>query len=64
MMTATVWDSATMEPTGWYMTEKYDGMRLLWTGSTFYSRTGEIVKVPESITSKLPSIPLDGELWY
>ena len=61
-MAATEYDGK-MEPNGWYMTEKYDGMRLYWNGSQFYSRQGELVKVPDSITKELPPVPLDGELW-
>ena len=53
-----------MNPTGWYVTEKYDGMRLLWDGSKFYTRSGEILDVPESITKELPNnVSLDGEIW-
>ena len=63
VMTATEWEES-MEPTGWWMTEKYDGLRLYWDGSQFYTRQGEKVFPPKSITSKLPPIPLDGELWY
>ena len=63
IMTATEWDYDTMDPTGWYMSEKYDGMRLYWDGSQFYSRSGEIVSVPNSISTGMPSVPLDGELW-
>ena len=63
-MTATEWDLESMEPKGWYMTEKYDGMRLFWTGTHFVSRLGNKIKVPESITKQLPSVALDGELWY
>ena len=62
-MTAKEWDENTMEPTGWIMTEKYDGMRLYWNGSDFYSRQGNKVKVPEFILSQMPKVPLDGELW-
>ena len=62
-MKATDWDKSNMEPKGWYMTEKYDGMRLYWTGKEFYSRQGEEVKVPDSITQQLPPVALDGELW-
>jgi DNA ligase-1 len=62
-MTATEWDNSTMDPTGWWMTEKFDGMRLFWDGSQFFTRQGDRVTVPESITSKLPSTALDGELW-
>ena len=64
LMLATEWDENTMEPTGWTMTEKYDGMRLYWSGSNFYSRQGNKVKVPEFISSQMPKVPLDGELWY
>jgi DNA ligase-1 len=46
-----------------WMTEKYDGMRLFWDGSAFYSRQGKKMKVPEVITSQMPKIALDGELW-
>ena len=62
LMTATEWEES-MDPTGWYMTEKYDGMRLYWDGKKCFSRLGEEVKMPESILNKLPSIALDGELW-
>jgi DNA ligase-1 len=62
-MTATEWNSENMDPNGWHMTEKYDGMRLYWNGSQFYSRHGKRVNVPESITKQLPTIALDGELW-
>jgi ATP-dependent DNA ligase len=63
LMTATEWDSSTMNPTGWWLTEKYDGMRLYWNGSEFFSRQGNIVKVPEFIKKHLPKVALDGELW-
>jgi DNA ligase-1 len=62
-MTATVWDPASMDPTGWWMGEKYDGMRLYWNGTDFYTRQGNKVKVPEFISLQMPTIPLDGELW-
>ena len=61
-MTATVWEPK-QDPTGWWMSEKYDGMRLLWNGSQFVTRQGNVVSVPESLTSQLPKIALDGELW-
>ena len=63
-MTATDWVMDEMNPTGWYLTEKYDGMRLYWTGTEFVSRQGEKVSVPESWTSQMPNVALDGELWY
>ena len=62
-MLATEWDEGTMDPTGWTMTEKYDGMRLYWNGSDFYSRQGAIIQVPEFIKNQMPKESLDGELW-
>ena len=61
LMTATEWDER--DPKGWFMNEKYDGARMYWDGASFYSRTGEIIKVPQSIVSQMPSVALDGELW-
>ena len=63
LMTATEWDYSNMEPKGWYLTEKYDGMRLYWNGTKFLSRQGRAVKVPESISKQMPVVALDGELW-
>ena len=62
-MTATEWDYSSMEPKGWYLTEKYDGMRLYWSGKEFFTRQGRKFSVPESITKQMPSVALDGELW-
>ena len=62
-MTATVWDIDNMDPTGWYLNEKYDGMRLYWTGTDFFTRQGTKLNVPKEISEKLPNIQLDGELW-
>ena len=62
-MTATEWDEGTMDPTGWTMTEKYDGMRLYWNGSDFYSRQGNKLKLPDFVIKQFPKIALDGELW-
>jgi DNA ligase-1 len=63
LMTATVWDYESMQPTGWWMTEKYDGMRLFWSGSAFFTRQGKKVNAPEYFVGQLPSVALDGELW-
>jgi DNA ligase-1 len=62
-MTAKLWEEG-KDPTGWLMTEKYDGMRIYWTGTEFMSRQGNKVKVPSALTSQLPSMSLDCELWY
>jgi DNA ligase-1 len=57
-----VWEED-MNPTGWLMSEKFDGIRLFWNGTSFYTRQGKKLNVPESITSKMPTFALDGELW-
>jgi DNA ligase-1 len=61
-MTATEWDND-LDPNGWWMTEKYDGMRLYWTGSEFVTRRGNVLTAPKSVTEQLPKIALDGEIW-
>lgn len=50
-------------PTGWWMSEKLDGVRAWWDGEKFISRLGNIYHAPESFTKLLPKITLDGELW-
>jgi DNA ligase-1 len=45
------------------MTEKFDGVRLYWSGTAFYTRQGKELQVPESMRSQMPVVPLDGELW-
>jgi DNA ligase-1 len=49
--------------TGWWMSEKLDGVRAFWNGRTFLSRLGNEFLAPEWFTAGLPNIPLDGELW-
>jgi DNA ligase-1 len=61
-MTATEWDES-KDPTGWLMTEKYDGIRLYWNKTAFYTRQGRMVSAPSFLTSQLPQVSLDGELW-
>ena len=62
-MTATLWDFESMEPKGWYITEKYDVIRFYWDGTQCYSRQGTRINIPASIASQLPPVALDGELW-
>jgi DNA ligase-1 len=61
-MTATQWDVA-MDANGWWLTEKFDGMRLFWDGTDFFTRQGNKIPVPDSLKIQLPKIALDGELW-
>lgn len=52
-----------MDPTGWWISEKLDGVRGYWDGKDFYSRNGNQFPSPEWFKKGLPSTPLDGELW-
>lgn len=61
-MNLTTWEND-MNPTGWMLTEKYDGMRLYWDGERYLSRQGNEVKVPDSWNLEESGISLDGELW-
>lgn len=50
--------------TGWWMSEKLDGVRAYWDGKQFVSRQGNVFLAPDWFIEDLPSdITLDGELW-
>lgn len=40
-----------------------DGVRAIWTGSTFYSRNGNVFVAPDFFTDNFPNCTLDGELF-
>ncbi len=51
------------DPTGWWISEKYDGMRGYWDGTRMLTRQGEPIAIPDTLRAALPAFPLDGELW-
>jgi DNA ligase-1 len=51
------------DPTGWWMSEKLDGVRSYWDGKQFLSRNRKLFLAPDWFLEGLPSVPLDGELW-
>src|SRR6478736_1914740 len=51
------------DPTGWWMSEKLDGIRAYWDGEAFVSRLGNKFYAPDWFISDLPADTLDGELW-
>jgi len=51
-----------INPTGWLISEKYDGVRAVWDGEKFLSRSGNIYNPPKWFKEMMPEIPLDGEL--
>lgn len=62
VMLAKVW--AGQDPTGWWMSEKLDGMRAYWTGSGLYTRNGNPIAAPTWFLDVLPQgIALDGEIY-
>jgi len=49
--------------TGWYMSEKLDGVRAFWDGKELVSRGGTVFNAPSFFIKKFPKHKLDGELW-
>jgi len=57
---------AEIDPAGWLVSEKFDGVRALWDGHSLRFRSGLPVHAPAWFLARLPSqplVPLDGELW-
>jgi DNA ligase-1 len=57
-----VWSDA-LDPAGFLVSEKYDGVRGVWDGTTLRSRSGRPLAAPPSFTARWPRTPLDGDLW-
>src|SRR5437879_1085254 len=62
LLLAESWDGES-DPTGWWMSEKLDGVRAYWDGKQFLSRQGNRYFAPDWFVAGLPLEPLDGELW-
>lgn len=62
LMHAYQWDGKT-DVTGWWISEKLDGIRGIWTGKELVSRAGNPIRVPAWFTNNFPPFGLDGELW-
>lgn len=63
MLLANVWNPG-IDPTGWWISEKYDGQRGYWDGRKLWTRQGNAIRAPEWFLAELPAdIALDGELW-
>lgn len=50
-------------PAGWWVSEKYDGIRAWWDGQRLRTRGGKTIAAPDWFTHGWPRVPLDGELW-
>lgn len=62
LLLAESWDNAA-DLSGWWMSEKLDGVRAYWDGKQFLSRQGNLFLAPDWFVQDLPPVPLDGELW-
>jgi len=52
------------KPKGYWMAEKFDGVRCYWDGSRLLSRNGNEFTAPDWFLAQLPvGLALDGELW-
>ena len=48
---------------GWYMSEKLDGIRGFWDGKNLYTKKGKNLYPPKYFLDSLPAFSIDGELW-
>jgi len=61
LLGASTWENE--DPTGWYMSEKLDGMRCFWDGRQLLTSSGNVNAAPGFFTKDFPKSALDGELW-
>jgi DNA ligase-1 len=54
---------ADVDPDGWLVSEKLDGVRAVWDGTQLRFRSGRPVAAPAWFLARQPRVPLDGELW-
>ena len=52
-----------IDVTQYWVSEKLDGVRAIWTGREFIFRSGRPVNAPTWFTEHFPQQALDGELW-
>lgn len=56
--------SPDIDPKGYFLSEKLDGLRATWDGKNFVSRLNNIFPAPEFFKKQMPrDVVLDGELW-
>lgn len=52
-----------LDPAGFLVSEKLDGVRAHWDGRRLCTRGGLEIAAPDAFLRRLPARPLDGELW-
>lgn len=58
---ANVWNGG--DPRGYFVSEKFDGVRGYWDGKQLLTRGGSVIQAPAWFTAGWPNHALDGELW-
>lgn len=48
---------------GWWLSEKLDGVRGYWDGRQLWSKNGRLLQPPAAFVAGLPTFALEGELW-
>ena len=59
---ATNWEKH-LDPSGYAVSEKLDGVRAIWDGKALRFRSGLLINAPRWFVESLPQDTLDGELW-
>lgn len=62
LMLANVYDTA-VEIAEYWVSEKYDGVRAFWNGTSLVTRSGKTIHAPRWFCANFPLLHLDGELW-
>ena len=52
-----------IDPAGYWISEKLDGVRAYWDGTQLRFRSGRVIAAPTWFTQGFPAQALDGELW-
>lgn len=52
-----------IDPAGYWVSEKLDGIRAYWDGQQLWSRSGQPIRPPAWFVKEFPRQALDGELW-
>ena len=52
-----------VDPSGYLVSEKFDGVRAIWDGRGLRFRSGRPMAAPGWFTEGWPAVALDGELW-
>ncbi len=55
--------SKSKNPRGYWISEKYDGVRASWNGVELVTKHGNRIEAPAWWTARLPIADMDGELW-